>query len=269
MAAPAIDMRKEFLAKRDNDTVTLTLGELRTLLDDMGFKMKPRGAHAVRTESAYKTNGKLKPTAADPFRTQEDFNAVANYLRKTGRYAKRNYMLIVLGTTLGLRCGDLLRLTIGDVYESSHHRVKNFVTMIEDKTNKRSKNIITDTAKEAIKEYIDSLKEYEDDEPLFCSSHRDSCGYKQPLTISMAYRILNDAAKAVGLDSHISTHSMRKTYGYAANQAMVASGMPSSLVMEALQAKFKHSSQDVTLRYIGIEQDNIDNVANIVDNWIS
>lgn len=269
--ATAIDLRSQFLARRDNDSVTLTVGELRTLLEDMGFQMKPKSAPAARTESDYKTNGILKARAAEPFRTQEDFSAVAEYLRTHGRYAKRNYMLIMLGTTLGLRCGDLLRLTIGDVYDTKARKVRDAISMIEDKTNKRSKNIITEVAKQAIDDYIKSLpaKDRGADQPLLSSSHRDSRGNRQPLTISMVWRILNDASKAVGLSAHIGTHSMRKTYGYAANKTMTENGMPSAMVMELLQAKYKHSSQDITLRYIGLEQDGIDSVANMVGDWVA
>jgi integrase len=69
-----------------------------------------------------------------------------------------------------------------------------------------------------------------------------------PITRVQAYRILNRAARDCGLDE-IGTHTLRKTFGYhfyKANQNVVM-----------LQQLFNHSSPSITLRYIGITQDEI------------
>ena len=65
----------------------------------------------------------------------------------------------------------------------------------------------------------------------------------------MAYRILNQAARQVGL-SDIGTHTLRKTFGYHFYQR--------TKDVALLQKVFNHSSPSITLRYIGIDQDVID-----------
>ena len=77
--------------------------------------------------------------------------------------------------------------------------------------------------------------------------------------------MLTEAAKACEVQGHISTHSMRKTYGYAANSTLSQSGVPAAQIMETLQAKFRHSDQTTTMRYIGLQQEQIDATALSVD----
>jgi site-specific recombinase XerD len=63
---------------------------------------------------------------------------------------------------------------------------------------------------------------------------------------------LNSAAERVGITESIGCHTLRKTFGYHAYKAGVD--------LTLLQSIFNHSAQSVTLRYIGIIQDDIDNV---------
>jgi Site-specific recombinase XerD len=67
-----------------------------------------------------------------------------------------------------------------------------------------------------------------------------------------AWRILRGAAEAVGLLIRVSPHSLRKSFGYWAwrNGA-------SPVVLMSI---YNHSSYDVTKRYLGISQDEMDQV---------
>ncbi len=70
-----------------------------------------------------------------------------------------------------------------------------------------------------------------------------------PLQRVQAYKILNTAAKKVGM-KEFGTHSMRKTFGfwhYSIHKNVAL-----------LQDIFNHSSPEITLRYIGINQDIVD-----------
>ncbi|EKS8367281.1 tyrosine-type recombinase/integrase [Bacillus cereus] len=65
----------------------------------------------------------------------------------------------------------------------------------------------------------------------------------------MAYKILSRVATEFGLDE-IGTHTLRKTYGYD----MYMQTKNIAVLMEI----FNHSSEKVTLRYIGVKQDAMD-----------
>lgn len=66
----------------------------------------------------------------------------------------------------------------------------------------------------------------------------------------MAYKILMAAAEHVGLDD-IGIHTLRKTFGYHFYRQ--------TKDVAILQEIFNHSDQRTTLRYIGINQDAMNN----------
>lgn len=94
-----------------------------------------------------------------------------------------------------------------------------------------------------VKEYIHGKN---DDDYLFPSLRNP----KKPLDRHQAYRIINQAARACGVTERIGTHTLRKTYGYHFYKRYGDVAM--------LQEIFNHSSPSITLRYIGIHQDEID-----------
>lgn len=65
-----------------------------------------------------------------------------------------------------------------------------------------------------------------------------------------AYRIIKTACKSAGLSEKVGTHTMRKTFGYHHYKKYKDIAM--------LQKIFNHSNSTITLRYIGIEQEQIE-----------
>ena len=68
-------------------------------------------------------------------------------------------------------------------------------------------------------------------------------------TRERAYQIIHEAAEELGIDN-VGTHTMRKTFGYKYYNKTKDVG--------TLQKMFNHSSPAITLRYIGIEQAELD-----------
>ncbi|MGY4796392.1 tyrosine-type recombinase/integrase [Lysinibacillus fusiformis] len=69
-------------------------------------------------------------------------------------------------------------------------------------------------------------------------------------TTTQVYRSIAKAGDMIGNDS-IGTHTMRKTFGYTYYQA--------TKDVATLMEIFNHSSQKMTLRYIGITEESIEN----------
>ncbi len=156
----------------------------------------------------------------------------------------RDYCLFVLGINSGLRISDLLKLTILDVTDNG--KVKDRIRLRENKTNKFKDFPISENAKSAIKEYL-KTRNIQENEPLFLS--RKNKGF---LLRQQAYKIINDVAKSIGIKDKIGTHTLRKTFGYHAYN----NGYDLSLI----QKLFNHSSPSITLHYIGITQEELDDV---------
>lgn len=173
----------------------------------------------------------------EPLRKIEDIKEMKSALAYYG--TKRDVFLFVLGINCGLRVSDMLTLKKKDIKE---YQIK----LKESKTKKV--NIIPLTHIRAeIDEYIQFLN---DDDYLFKSNKLDPEGNSKPISRVQAYRILNKSAKSIGIED-IGTHSMRKTFGYHYYKR--------TNDIALLMNIFNHSSQSVTLRYIGINQDVINN----------
>lgn len=171
-----------------------------------------------------------------PLRTKEEIALMIEALgiRKKEVQKKRDQLLFKLGITTGLRVGDIVKFKISDVLD------KNNVTVLEGKTKKK-RDIFIEPVKELINEYMKLLPP--DAIYLFPSRKGDS-----HITTTQAYRILTKAADLLGRKD-IGTHTMRKTFAYHYY-------MQNRDVAELMNI-LNHSSQSITLRYIGVQQESI------------
>ncbi|MDQ0808039.1 site-specific integrase [Priestia megaterium] len=176
---------------------------------------------------------KTGSNTVQPIRDKEKIQAVKKYLLKK---SQRDHFLFHMGINIGIRISDLIQLKVCDV------KGKRFTYVKEQKTGNKKKITINPSLRDAIEDYID-LMELESNDWLFPSRKGD-----KHITRVQAYRILNDAAKHVGLEE-IGTHSLRKTFGYHYYQKTKDVAM--------LQEIFGHSAPSITLRYIGINDEMI------------
>lgn len=158
----------------------------------------------------------------------------------------RNYALIILGLNTALRISDILRLHIADVWDFRQHCFNRHIEITERKTGKNTSIYINQEVRQALSAcHLTSL---DPGDALFPShKHKGS-----PLSRYQAYRIIKKAAVHAGLPEHISCHSLRKTFGYHAWKQSV----PPAMLMDI----YNHSSYQITKRYLGIDQDDKDQV---------
>lgn len=171
-------------------------------------------------------------TTVEPIRNKSDIQKLENYLFNQN---KRDHLIFVIGTNCGLRISDILALNVADV------RNKNYIQIVEKKTGKFKKFPINDKLKPLIAEFTKGRR---DKEPLFKTR------FNNRLDRVASYYMLRNACEELNLEIKVGTHTMRKTFGYHHYQKF------KDVVL--LQKIFNHSSPQITLRYIGIEQDQID-----------
>lgn len=126
------------------------------------------------------------------------------------------------------------------------------IYLTEKKTGKQTVIALNQSVIEALKIFLAS-DYYQDNFPKpqeYIFIGRKNTG--MPIDRVQAYRIIKEAATAAGLDEHVSCHSLRKTFGYFAWKQ----GVPPAMLMDI----YNHSSYKITRRYLGIEQEDKDNV---------
>ena len=173
-----------------------------------------------------------------PIREREKIEEMKEELKKAGT---RDYMLFYTGINSGMRISDIVRLNRDNV-RNADGSMKSHITIIEKKTNKVKKFPLTGNFYYELERYTKDMKK---GEYLFKSQK----GENKPITTTQAYRILKEASINVDLEE-IGTHSLRKTFGHHHYKQYKDIAL--------LQKIFNHSSPSITLRYIGIEQDEID-----------
>lgn len=177
----------------------------------------------------------------EPIRDRKQLENMKRYLKEK---SLRDWLLFVIGINSGLRIGDLLKLTVADV------KGKERITIREEKTGKAKDFPLSENSKKAINEYLKATNLTEG--VLFPS--RKAKGSKGTGAISrqQAYDSINAAARAVGIKEAVGTHTLRKTFGYWAYKA--------GHDITRIQQLLNHAAPSVTLRYIGITKEELDNV---------
>ena len=145
---------------------------------------------------------------------------------------KRDEFYFTLAINCGLRCGDILKLKKKDI--------KDFKLRIKETKTSKLFELPLDHKYKEISEYIKFL---DDEDYLFASRNGD-----KPISRVQAHRILKRASESIGLE-RISNHSLRKTFGYFYYRR--------TSNIATLMELFNHSSQGVTLRYIGVHQEEL------------
>ncbi len=200
----------------------------------------------VAYSSVY-SNGK----EVQPIRDTKKIDAMKSIMKGESNY--RDLLLFVLGINTGLRISDILALKWESFITGGGRLLKtgDQLNVVEIKTKKVKSFVINRSVAEALKLYHDSLANVNPDDPVFSSRKTDD-GSLQPITRIAAWQMLNRYANMVGLNDGIGTHTLRKTFGYHLYKKGVA--------LEYIQKMLNHSSPAITLRYIGITQEQLNNI---------
>lgn len=180
----------------------------------------------------------------EPIRDVKKIKAIKTLLKAR---SERDHLMFVLGINSGLRVSDVLDMKIKDVINKDG-TVKKSHSLVEIKTGKSKTYPYADNVVQAIKDYIATLDSPKQGDYLF----KSRIGKNSPISRQQAWRVLNDVAREVGISDNIGTHTLRKTFGYHAYRAGTRIAL--------LQQLFNHSAPSLTLRYIGITQDEMDDV---------
>lgn len=197
---------------------------------------------------------------SEPIKKIEDINRISDFLLKNERY--RDNMLFIVGINFGLRVSDLRLLRFSDLI-TSDFKFKDAFAILEKKTRntrKRQKNryiAINAAVVDAVTTYLVHESKYRVvtlSDYLFRSESNHGISLNKPIHRNSVDMILKGIARDLDLDMKVSTHTLRKTFGY--HQMLMSGNDPRKLLI--LQQMFGHSTSAQTLDYIGITSEEIE-----------
>ena len=152
-----------------------------------------------------------------------------------------------VGVNTALRISDLLSLTMEDVRTLDTENPA--LNIIEQKTGKHRRIVVNQSALAVMQR---RLCEHPNDVWLFQSkaANRDRRAPPKPIDRRSVSRVFEKVGQRVAPKVVLGTHSMRKTRGYALHKAERS--------IESIAEVLNHSSPTVTMRYIGLVQQDID-----------
>lgn len=181
----------------------------------------------------------------EPIREKEKLTQMYNLLyNRNPKYA----VIFKFGINTGLRISDIIPIRVSSIFLEDGS-FKDYFSLTEKKTGKQKKIKLNETLRNTLASYV-LEKSLTSDDYLFPSQKG---GYVGRIQI---YRILKQTAATLDVEN-FGTHSLRKTWGYWTYRI---SQYNIGLIMDT----FNHSSPTVTLRYIGINQDEKDELYALV-----
>lgn len=192
---------------------------------------------------------------AEPIKSLDDINRISEYLIANGRY--RDNMLFICGINFGLRVSDLLTLRFCSIINDDLS-FKDEFPLLEKKTKntrkvKRNRWLsVNDAVVDAVTLYLTHSPSRLDDY-MFRSESNNGSLENRPLNRKSVDRILKEIQSTLGISAHMSSHSLRKTFGYH----QMAMDNNDSRKLLILQKMFGHSSAMQTMEYIGITDEEI------------
>lgn len=198
-----------------------------------------------------------KEHTSDPIKRIEDIEAISKWFVSKKRY--RDNMLFIVGINFGLRVSDLLTLRFSHLIDDTLNFKMTFPILEKKTRNTRTvqKNrylTINDAVVDAVTLYLENTPGVRLSDYMFRSESNRGSNVNRPMHRNSVERILKEVGEALGIDAHIATHTLRKTFAY--HQMLLSDNDPRKLLL--LQKIFGHSSAAQTLDYIGITNEEIE-----------
>lgn len=193
-------------------------------------------------------------TPVEPL-TIDDVNKLRNYFFNNGDYFKtmptnrRNYLYVVLALNLMRRCGDMIQMRVCDVLNKDGTFKDHVIFSHEEKTGKRAVVLLNNKCKEALVEYFNFIGTYHMSDWLFPN-------YKKPgehMTVDGMRKMLQRTCEKLGIDTHVGTHSLRKTIPHIA-----ISNSTNTEDEATISQLLNHRDIRTTYHYIGRNQAELD-----------
>jgi site-specific recombinase XerD len=163
-------------------------------------------------------------------------------VRDVVQASPRDLALFVISTNTAFRASDILSLNCGDV---RNLKAGGCLKLKEQKTGNNRIVTINQLVIDALAALLAAREPVDDDEPLFVGAKRGT-----RLTVSGYGRMVKHWCELAGLEGEYSSHSLRKSFGYTLRTQH-------KVDLAIIQEMYGHSSGRVTLKYVGIQAEEL------------
>lgn len=172
--------------------------------------------------------------------------AAIDQIRANLRNRPRDLCLFVLGINTAYRASELRLITCGQV---RHLCPGDVLDLRQRKTKKRRSTTLNHAAIAAINEWLEVHPDPHDRAPLI----RSRTGGM--LCVSTMTNMVKDWCAAAGLNGNYGSHTLRKTWGF--HQLRQNHTTKPHLVLPLLMKAYGHASQEQTLEYLCIQNNEV------------
>lgn len=195
-----------------------------------------------------------------PIKDSQILQQVLETLRDDFKYGQRNYTLFQVGKATLLRVSDVIALKKSDVFDDQDRIMRN--AYIVDKKTKKQNTLYLRPVKSDLLNYQNWLMKYQMhnpgikvyDSPWLFPSFANPDNHISGHTY---YEVMQKVGDLLSLN-YLGTHTMRKTGAYRVYEQ---SNHNIGLVMKLLN----HSSEAVTLNYLGLDQETREMILDNID----
>ena len=175
----------------------------------------------------------------DPIR---DLKVVKRIKRRLKKESLRDLLLFTIGINNGLRISDLLNLKVKDVIDLEPGKT---LKIKEKKTGKINVLMVNGEVHQVLAKFLEASNA-KDDDPLFKSK-------KGGKAISVPYASQLVKSWCEGMKGNYGSHTLRKTFGYIQRTEF-------GVGFDVICKRFGHSSPAITMRYLGIENREVNKI---------
>lgn len=249
------EMQKELMQKQQEIDEFRSLKRKKTKEE----KLEEAKKRQERLLAGVDSRGIPLATASGAISSLDEFLAVDEELRNSGRYGARNALLWEIGVATGLRISDLVELTWGHFF-TYDGMFREYIPIVEKKTAKQNNILITDYVKNCILTYLNSyvkcsITTVDLTKKVFISQQNNSNenidSFKDYLS-----KTIKAASKRCKCKDKISSHGMRKSFVKIIECCYHAKETSENIGV--IQMALNHSDTRTTYKYLGWGKDELD-----------
>lgn len=181
------------------------------------------------------------------FYSINEIKQVVSTINRDTPYGKRDFIVVLLATELGIRSGDIIRLKISDI-----HWERNTIEFIQYKTKVFNQLPLLENIKYALIDYLKNGRPESDLDYIFIGIRNGG----NPLTNTSIHQVVSKYFRKAGIDT-----SERKHGPHAMRHSLASNMLHNNTPMHVIKDVLGHSNINITRMYLNIDIDTLRQLA--------